>query len=76
MSASSFLLFSVNRSLDMQMHAIRDRGQQTLAPLLVPGPLYGKTIYSCSKGFDSRYGGREGRYGEREGGADPGNTSM
>ena len=37
MSASSFPFFSVKRSFDMRMHAIRDRGQPALARYSYPG---------------------------------------
>ena len=37
MSASSFPFFSVKRSFDMRMHAIRDRGQPALPRYSYPG---------------------------------------
>ena len=45
MSASSFPFFSVKRSFDMRMHAIRDRGQPALPRYSNPGRYMEKHLF-------------------------------
>ena len=48
MSVSSFPFFSVKRSLDMRMHAIRDRGQPALPRYSYPGRYMEKHLLSSA----------------------------
>ena len=48
MSASSFPFFSVKRSFDMRMHAIRDHGQPALPRYSYPGCYMEKHLLNCT----------------------------